>query len=65
MVVTCLCSICSLSGCGGNSNEAEYLRTTSPGARAEEESVASRRERTKAVPKTPEKTATAKRRAAN
>ncbi len=34
------------SGCGGNSNEAEYLRTTSPGTPAEPESVAARKART-------------------
>jgi hypothetical protein len=38
------------AGCGGNPNEDELLRTTTPGTKAEPESVASRRERTKAVP---------------
>ena len=41
------------AGCGGNPNEAEYNRTASPGTPAEPESVASRRERTKAVPQAP------------
>jgi ABC-type Fe3+-hydroxamate transport system substrate-binding protein len=50
-----LCLLLALSGCSGNSNEAEYLQNTSPGAPAEPESVASRRERTKSVPKTPPK----------
>ena len=54
VVLICLLGLC-VSGCGGNSNEAEYLRTTSPGTPAEPESVSSRRERTKAVSKVPEK----------
>jgi hypothetical protein len=53
LLLACLIALgCGLggavSGCGGNSNEAEYLRTTSPGTPAEPESVASRRARTAA-----------------
>jgi hypothetical protein len=55
LMVLALCVTTGTSGCSSNSNEAEYLRTTSPGTPAEPESVASRRERTKAVPKAPEK----------
>jgi hypothetical protein len=64
-VATCLCVSGLIAGCGGNSNEAEYLRNTSPGTPAEPESVASRRERTKAVPQTPEKGSAPKRKAAS
>jgi hypothetical protein len=51
------------SGCSSNSNEDEYLRTTTPGERAEPESVASRRERTKVVPQIPAKGVRAKQQA--
>jgi hypothetical protein len=52
------CSIALLSamvafpaGCNSNPNEDEFNRTASPGKLPEPESVASRRERTKNVPK--------------
>lgn len=50
LMLSLLGASCLLGGCGGNSNEAEYLRTTSPGTPAEPESVASRRDRTKVAP---------------
>jgi hypothetical protein len=50
-----LCLAVAAPGCGGNPNEAEYLRTAPPGKQAEPESVASRRERTKVVPSAPAK----------
>jgi hypothetical protein len=53
LVLGCAVALSLAAGCGGNPNEAEYLRTTSPGTPAPPESVASRRERTKNVPKTP------------
>jgi hypothetical protein len=40
------CLLAIQSGCGGNPNEAEYNRTTSPGTPAEPESVAARKART-------------------
>jgi hypothetical protein len=39
------------AGCNSNPNEDEFNRTASPGKLPEPESVASRRERTKFVPK--------------
>jgi hypothetical protein len=39
------------AGCNSNPNEDEFNRTASPGKLPEPESVASRRERTKNVPK--------------
>jgi hypothetical protein len=46
-LVACALSLGSLaSGCGGNPNEDEYNRTTSPGTPAEPESVAARKART-------------------
>jgi hypothetical protein len=54
-ILTGFCAGLALSGCGGNSNEAEYLRNTSPGTPAQPESVASRRERTKNNPSVPAK----------
>jgi hypothetical protein len=54
-VVIGLCVALALPGCGGNSNDAEFLRTTTPTKPAEPESVASRRERTKTVPAAPAK----------
>jgi hypothetical protein len=53
--ITGFCVALALPGCGGNPNEAEYLRTAPPGKPAEPESVASRRERTKNVPAAPAK----------
>jgi hypothetical protein len=50
VVIAGLCLVMALPGCGGNSNEAEFLRTAPPTKPAEPESVASRRERTKSVP---------------
>jgi hypothetical protein len=43
----------SLSGCGGNPNEAEFFKSAPPGVPSEfpNESVAQRKERTRAVPK--------------
>jgi hypothetical protein len=38
-------------GCGGNSNEAEYLRSTSPGTPAEPQKVSERRSQTRSVSK--------------
>jgi hypothetical protein len=64
-IAICLCLGGLIGGCGGNTNETEYLRNTPPGGTAEPESVASRRERTKAAPKTPEKGTAAKRKAAS
>jgi hypothetical protein len=45
----------ALPGCSGNSNDADFLRTTTPTKPAEPEAVASRRERTKTVPAAPAK----------
>jgi hypothetical protein len=46
-LVACVFCLGSLaSGCGGNPNEAEYNRNTSPGTPAEPESVAARKART-------------------
>jgi hypothetical protein len=63
IMTLCMCWISLMSGCNSNSNEAEYLRTTTPGERAEPESVASRRERTKVVPQIPAKGARGKQKA--
>jgi hypothetical protein len=54
-LLTGLCVALALPGCGGNSNDTEFLRTTTPTKPAEPESVASRRERTKTVPAAPAK----------
>jgi hypothetical protein len=48
-------------GCNSNPNETEFLRNASPGTPAQPESVASRRERTKNVPKVPVKSSSARR----
>jgi hypothetical protein len=66
LILACLVAVSSafgglVAGCNSNSNEAEFLRTTSPGTPAEPESVASRRERTKNVPKAPVKSSSARR----
>jgi hypothetical protein len=52
---------CCLGGCGGNPNEAEYMKDAPPAKQAEPESVANRRERTKSVVTAPAKGSRTKR----